>query len=144
MFKVLRDLVQRYFSDEEAVVLAVFLVLGFTLVLTLGNMLTPLLAIAGYEVTTAEDAASALKMREAGRDFDVIISDIEMPGMNGFEFAEAVKKGDRWQGTPIVALSSHTSPGDFNRGREVGFTDYVAKFDRDALLSTLSQTRAAG
>ena len=44
MFKVLRDWVQRYFSDEEAVVLAVFLVLGFTLVLTLGNMLAPVLA----------------------------------------------------------------------------------------------------
>jgi len=108
------------------------------------NMLSPLLAIAGYEVTTAEDAATALRMREAGRDFDVIISDIEMPGMNGFEFAEAVKSGDRWQETPIVALSSHTSPGDFNRGREVGFADYVAKFDRDALLNTLSQTLANG
>ncbi|AOE87003.1 AI-2E family transporter [Pseudomonas sp. TCU-HL1] len=44
MFKVLRDWVQRYFSDEEAVVLAVFLVLGFTAVLTLGNMLAPVLA----------------------------------------------------------------------------------------------------
>ncbi|BAN50144.1 AI-2E family transporter [Metapseudomonas resinovorans] len=44
MLKVLRDWVQRYFSDEEAVVLAVFLVLGFTIVLTLGNMLAPVLA----------------------------------------------------------------------------------------------------
>ncbi|MGH8436640.1 MAG: AI-2E family transporter [Pseudomonas sp.] len=44
MFKVLRDWVQRYFSDEEAVVLAVLLVLGFTAVLTLGGMLAPVLA----------------------------------------------------------------------------------------------------
>ncbi|MFC5698102.1 AI-2E family transporter [Pseudomonas sp. GCM10022186] len=44
MFKVLRDWVQRYFSDEEAVVLAVVLFLGFTAVLTLGNMLAPVLA----------------------------------------------------------------------------------------------------
>lgn len=44
MLKVLRDWVQRYFSDEEAVVLAVVLVLGFTIVLTLGNMLAPVLA----------------------------------------------------------------------------------------------------
>jgi putative permease len=44
MFKVLRDWMQRYFSDEEAVVLAVLLVLGFTVVLTLGGMLAPVLA----------------------------------------------------------------------------------------------------
>jgi two-component system chemotaxis sensor kinase CheA len=79
-------------------------------------------------------------MCEAGKDFDVIVSDIEMPGMNGFEFAEAVRKNSRWQDTPIVALSSHATPKDLDRGRKVGFTDYIAKFDRDALLQTLSQT----
>jgi two-component system chemotaxis sensor kinase CheA len=104
------------------------------------NMLSPLLSVAGYDVTTVEDANSALKLREAGAAFDVIVSDIEMPGMNGFEFAEAVKSDTRWQDTPLVALSSRTSPGDFDRGREVGFSDYVAKFDRDALLESLNQT----
>ena len=104
------------------------------------NMLAPLLSVAGYQVATAENADVALKMRDSGENFDVIVSDIEMPGMNGFEFAEAVKRSDRWHDTPIVALSSHTSPRDFERGREVGFDDYVAKFDRDALLTTLSQT----
>ena len=44
MFKVLRDWIQRYFSDEEAVILAVLLVLAFTAVLTLGGMLAPVLA----------------------------------------------------------------------------------------------------
>jgi two-component system chemotaxis sensor kinase CheA len=104
------------------------------------NLLAPLLAVAGYEVTTAENADQALGMCEAGKDFDVIVSDIEMPGMNGFEFAEAVRKSSRWQDTPIVALSSHATPKDLDRGRKVGFTDYIAKFDRDALLQTLSQT----
>jgi two-component system, chemotaxis family, sensor kinase CheA len=42
-----------------------------------------------------------------------------------------------------VAMSAHTSPKDMDRGRSVGFTDYIAKFDRDALLQTLSQTIAA-
>ena len=104
------------------------------------NLLTPLLSVAGYSVTTADSASSALRMCEEGEDFDVILSDIEMPGMSGFEFAETVKKGGRWQNTPLVALSSHTSRSDLDRGRAVGFTDYVAKFDRDALLSTLSET----
>jgi two-component system chemotaxis sensor kinase CheA len=106
------------------------------------NLLTPLLAVAGYNVTTAENGDEALKLCEQGRDFDIIISDIEMPGMDGFALAEAVKKGGRWQNTPLVALSSHTSQEDLDRGRTAGFTDYVPKFDRDALLATLSETLA--
>ncbi len=108
------------------------------------NMLTPLLQLAGYEVTTADNAADALQLREGGAGFDLIISDIEMPGMNGFEFAEAVKADGRWQSTPIVALSSHATPQDFDRGRQAGFTDYVAKFDREELLATLNQTLRMG
>jgi two-component system chemotaxis sensor kinase CheA len=104
------------------------------------NLLTPLLSVAGYDVTTVESADKALAMRDAGSSFDAIISDIEMPGMNGFEFAQAVRREGAWAGLPLVALSSHATEKDFERGREVGFTDYVAKFDRDALLQTLAQT----
>jgi two-component system, chemotaxis family, sensor kinase CheA len=104
------------------------------------NLLTPLLSVAGYDVTTVESGDRALSLCEAGADFDVIISDIEMPGMNGFEFATAVKQASRWQKTPLVALSSHATPRDLDRGRAAGFNDYVAKFDREALLHTLAET----
>jgi two-component system chemotaxis sensor kinase CheA len=70
----------------------------------------------------------------------VIVSDIEMPGMNGFEFARTARAHAKWQDTPMVALSSHATPEDFDRGREAGFNDYVAKFDRDALLQVLTET----
>jgi two-component system chemotaxis sensor kinase CheA len=103
------------------------------------NMLSPLLSAAGYQVTTAESGDHALRMCEAGEDFDIIVSDIEMPGMNGFEFATVVKNDSRWQGTPLVALSSHATQKDIARGRAAGFRDYVAKFDRDGLLTTLSE-----
>jgi two-component system, chemotaxis family, sensor kinase CheA len=103
------------------------------------NMLSPLLSAAGYQVTTAESGDHALRMCEAGDDFDVIVSDIEMPGMNGFEFATVVKNDSRWQSTPLVALSSHATQKDIARGRAAGFRDYVAKFDRDGLLTTLSE-----
>ncbi len=106
------------------------------------NLLAPLLSTAGYEVTTAESADQALGLCEAGRDFDVIVSDIEMPGMDGFQFAETVRKNSRWQETPLVALTSRTAPQDIDRGRQVGFTDYIAKLDREALLRTLSETTA--
>ncbi len=104
------------------------------------NMLTPLLTVAGYRVTTVETADQALDLCEAGNSYDVIVSDLEMPGTNGFDFARAVRQGSRWRDVPLIALSSHTTPQDLTRGREAGFTDYVAKLDRDALLSTLSHT----
>jgi two-component system chemotaxis sensor kinase CheA len=103
------------------------------------NLLAPLLTTAGYEVTSVDGAAEALQLCESGKDFDIIVSDIEMPGMNGFEFAEQVR-GNRWAQTPIVALTSHASPRDIARGRQVGFADYVAKLDRDALLNSLHDT----
>jgi two-component system chemotaxis sensor kinase CheA len=70
----------------------------------------------------------------------LIISDIEMPEMDGFEFAENLRSGGNWSDKPIIALSSHSAPADMARGRQVGFTDYVAKFDRDGLLQTLQDT----
>jgi two-component system chemotaxis sensor kinase CheA len=106
------------------------------------NMLTPLLSVAGYEVVSLESPQEALKLCERGAEFDMIISDIEMPDMDGFEFAERVKNGTNWAATPMVALSSHATPQDISRGMEVGFTKYVAKFDRDTLLSTLAQAFA--
>jgi two-component system chemotaxis sensor kinase CheA len=104
------------------------------------NLLAPLLGAAGYAVTTADGADKALALHESGEEFDVIISDIEMPGMNGFEFAESVRKSQRWRTTPMVALSSNVSARDLVRGRQAGFADYVAKFDRDGLLQSISET----
>jgi len=104
------------------------------------NLLSPLLSVAGWQVRTADSADMALKLREQGANFDVIISDIEMPGMSGFEFAEAVRKEGIWKKVPMIALSSHASEDDFQRGRDVGFNDYVAKFDREALVGGLAQT----
>ncbi len=104
------------------------------------NLLTPLLSVAGYEVTAVDGGEEALALRDSGQDFDVIISDIEMPGMSGFDLAEAIRQGERWRDIPLVALSGYSSQQDFEKGREVGFTDYVAKLDRDALLQSLSES----
>ncbi len=104
------------------------------------NMLAPILGIAGYDVTTLDSARDALKMCEDGARFDVIVSDIEMPEMDGFEFAEKVKADSGWHDTPMIALTSHATPADIDRGMQVGFTKHIAKFDKDTLLSALSQT----
>lgn len=107
------------------------------------NMMTPLLNVAGYEVTTQESAVDALEMLERGEVFDVIVSDIEMPEMSGFEFAEKVRSNADIRKTPLVALSSHATSADISRGQQAGFQKYVAKFDRDTLISTINETVAS-
>ncbi|MCB9982387.1 MAG: chemotaxis protein CheW [Rhodospirillales bacterium] len=104
------------------------------------NMLTPLLSVAGYDVVSLESPHAALDMCNKGAEFDVIISDIEMPDMDGFEFAEKVKTETSWKETPMLALTSHATQKDIDRGMSVGFSKYIAKFDRDTLLNTISQT----
>jgi two-component system, chemotaxis family, sensor kinase CheA len=103
------------------------------------NMLKPLLQAAGYSVTVAASGADALKLRDEGHDFDLIVSDIEMPGLTGFELAQAVRSDPKWAGLPMVALSSLASPEALEKGREVGFNDYCAKLDREELLSVLAE-----
>ena len=104
------------------------------------NLLTPLLTVAGYDVTAVNSPAEALRLQEAGQDFNAIISDIEMPGMNGFEFVANLRRGGRWSQLPVLAMSSHSTPRDLDRGRQAGFTDYVPKFNREALLESLHQS----
>jgi two-component system, chemotaxis family, sensor kinase CheA len=103
------------------------------------QLLVPSLGAAGYRVTAAASAAEALKLRDAGVVFDAILSDIEMPDMNGLEFARAVRDSGPWVNLPMIALTGHVEPRDVEAGRDAGFTDYCAKFERDALLASLQQ-----
>ena len=103
------------------------------------NMLTPVLQAAGYVVTTAASARDALAILSEGKAFDVAITDIEMPDMDGFQFAEAVRGDPRTGNLPIIALSSVVSADAIERGRRVGFHDYVAKFDRQGLIAALKE-----
>ena len=103
------------------------------------NMLTPVLQAAGYVVTAAASARDALAILSEGEAFDVAITDIEMPDMDGFQFAEAVRGDPRTGHLPIIALSSVVSPEAIERGRRVGFHDYVAKFDRQGLIAALKE-----
>ncbi len=101
------------------------------------NMLAPLLKASGYDVTLAASAPEALGFLEAGASFDLIVSDLDMPVMDGIQLAERLKSDPRWAGIPLVALSSHTNPLLIEQARAAGFASYVGKFDRQSLMSTL-------
>jgi two-component system chemotaxis sensor kinase CheA len=103
------------------------------------NVLAPILRSNGYDVVTAADPSAALALRDRGEMFDVIVSDIEMPGMNGFEFVAACREGGPWRHLPIVAVTSHDTPQDVEKAREAGFDQHVGKLDRDALLDALTR-----
>ena len=105
------------------------------------SLLTPVLKASGFSVTAVESGHAALALKEQGAMFDLIVSDIEMPGMSGFEFAETVSADPRWKDVPIIALSSYSSAAAIERGRQAGFHDYVAKFDREGLIMALRQSQ---
>jgi two-component system chemotaxis sensor kinase CheA len=106
------------------------------------NMLAPVLKAAGYLVTTAGGGEEAIGLLQKGRHFDVILTDIEMPGMSGFDFTRQVRSNPRTAQVPVIALSSTISQEAIDRGRQVGFHDYVAKFDRQGLIAALKEQTA--
>jgi two-component system chemotaxis sensor kinase CheA len=101
------------------------------------NLLVPALSAEGYEVTSASGAAEALRLRDAGLGIDAIVSDIDMPDMDGLAFARAVRAGGAWAALPMIALTGRDGPADAARGREAGFTDYCRKFERELLIESL-------
>ena len=101
------------------------------------RLLAPKLAISGYEVIEALGGGEALALHDRGIDVDVIVSDIEMPEMNGYAFAEAVHSGGRWANVPMIALSSRLTEQSLERGRNAGFASFVPKARRDELFDAL-------
>jgi two-component system chemotaxis sensor kinase CheA len=103
------------------------------------NMLAPVLKAAGYRVRVAGGAEEGLSVLRSGQSIDVVLTDIEMPDMNGFEFAETIRGDQHLNHMPIIGLSSLISPAAIERGRQAGFHDYVAKFDRPGLIAALKE-----
>jgi two-component system, chemotaxis family, sensor kinase CheA len=106
------------------------------------SMLAPLLNAAGFSVTSAASADEALAALRDGLRVDVVITDIDMPGMDGFELTSAVRRDPRTASLPVIGLSSLVSAELVERGRQVGLHDYVAKFDRQGLIAALKEQTA--
>jgi two-component system chemotaxis sensor kinase CheA len=106
------------------------------------NMLAPLLNAAGFSVTSAASADEALTVLRDGGRVDVVVTDIDMPGMDGFELTSAVRRDPRTTSIPVIGLSSLVSAELVERGRQVGLHDYVAKFDRQGLIAALKEQTA--
>jgi two-component system chemotaxis sensor kinase CheA len=106
------------------------------------DMLAPLIKAAGYHVVAVGSAAGALEALQSGTQFDLVVTDIEMPDMDGFALAEAMRGMPNVSELPIIALSAMVSSETIERGRAVGFHDFVAKFDRPGLIAAIKEQSA--
>jgi two-component system chemotaxis sensor kinase CheA len=108
------------------------------------NMLAPVLQAAGFKATTAGSGAEALALLDVGERFDVVVTDIEMPEMDGYALAQALHRHPHGAELPVIGFSSIVSAEAVVRGRQVGFYDFVAKFDRQGLIAALKEQAEVG
>jgi CheY-like chemotaxis protein len=103
------------------------------------DMLSVLLTHAGYDVSTASRAQDAIALARE-RQFDVVISDIGMPEMNGYQLAEALRSLPGYESVPMVALTGYSMFDDRSRSLTAGFNEHVTKpIDPRALLELIEQ-----
>jgi CheY-like chemotaxis protein len=107
-------------------------------------MLEQLLKTGGANVTTATNGADALRLASE-REFDVILSDISMPGMDGFEFLQRLRKINGRQHVPVVAITGFGRSDDIERARAAGFYSHLTKpLNLQALAEVLQSLRGNG
>lgn len=106
------------------------------------KVLKDFLEESGYEVALANNGKDGLGHLAKGDKFDLVISDIEMPIMDGWEFAKKVRLSkNEYSNIPIIALSSKLTPQDREKGLAVGFTGHLEKLNKVEVLETVNKLR---
>jgi two-component system chemotaxis sensor kinase CheA len=105
------------------------------------NMLVPIFQSAGFDVTVCHDGVEAMERVQGGERYDLIVTDIEMPRMDGFGLAKSIAEAPNAANTPIIALTSYDEPQARDQAKALGMSAYIAKNDRTQLDHTLSQMR---
>ena len=103
------------------------------------EMLSVLLTHAGYDVSTASRAQDAISLARENH-FDIVISDIGMPEMNGYQLAEALRSLPGYETVPMVAVTGYSMYDDRSRSLTAGFNEHVTKpIDPRAFLDLLER-----
>ncbi len=98
----------------------------------------------GYAVLDAADGEIAWSLLQKNPDkVQLVVTDIEMPNMNGLDLTRHIRADNRVARLPVIALSSLASDEDMALGRSVGVDDYQIKLDRDALMGRVHSLLAA-
>jgi two-component system chemotaxis sensor kinase CheA len=110
--------------------------------ITTRTLMQSVLDAAGYDVTVMVDGADAwAALQQRGAELDLVVSDIEMPRMDGFALTQAIRSSSHVADLPVVLVTARSSDEDKARGMEVGANAYLVKstFDQTALLDTIAQ-----
>jgi chemosensory pili system protein ChpA (sensor histidine kinase/response regulator) len=111
---------------------------------TVRKVTTRLLERNGIEVFTAKDGVDAMATMQDHKP-DLILLDIEMPRMDGFEVASQVRHDSRLKEVPIIMITSRTGDKHRERAMSIGVNDYLGKpFQEDKLLATMNQLLGNG
>lgn len=109
---------------------------------TMRDMVSFTLKGAGHDVLLADDGVNALSAL-AGETVDLIITDINMPNMNGIELVEKLRADPRFRATPILILTTESDDGLKQRGRAAGATGWIVKpFVPEKLLKVVDKVCA--
>lgn len=92
---------------------------------------------AGYQVSCAANGREGLEMLNK-QDFDLVLSDIEMPLMDGRELIKNIRANPRWQQLPVIALTTLSDAQTVQDGKKAGFNDWLVKLDKELVLKTLA------
>ena len=104
---------------------------------TMRNLISHALNGAGFDVTLAEDGLDGLEKLLAAVP-DVIITDLNMPNMDGFGFVDAVRGKKDWHGLPILILTTESAAELKERARRIGATGWIVKpFDDEQLVAAI-------
>jgi two-component system chemotaxis sensor kinase CheA len=100
-----------------------------------------ILEAAGYRVEVARDGREALRRIGENSDLDLVLTDVQMPEMDGFELLEAIRADEEYASLPVVMVTTLGDESSRKRGAEAGADAYIIKneFDQEALLETIER-----
>ena len=95
----------------------------------------------GYQVVTATNGLEALKFLQNTKMIpDLILSDIMMPGMGGYEFLDKIRNNENLINIPFIVISAKSTPDEIQFGKSLGVSDYIIKpINEDILLAVLNK-----
>lgn len=108
--------------------------------ITTRTLIKNILETNGYQVTTAVDGIDALTKIRTG-NFALVVSDVEMPRMDGFDLTEKIRGDKKWSELPVVLVTGRESPADREHGADVGANAYIVKssFNQSNLLEAVKR-----